>query len=78
MGVSHSYMSMVARGRQSMGVKVQARVEAALEAPVRIAPAQPACIDPQVLWERMDAHGFSQNEVARRASISSARISPRS
>ncbi len=47
-GVSHSYMSMVARGRQSMGVKVQARVEAALEAPVKVAPAQPACIDPQV------------------------------
>ena len=74
-GVSHSYMSMVARGRSNMGVKVQARVEAALEAPVRIAPAQPACIDPQALWERMDAHGFSQNEVARRAGISSSHLS---
>ena len=74
-GVSHSYMSMVARGRQSMGVKVQARVEAALEAPVRIAPAQPACIDPQALWERMDAHGISQNETARRAGISSSHLS---
>ena len=74
-GVSHSYMSMVARGRSNMGVKVQARVEAVLEAPVRIAPAQPACIDPQALWERMDAHGFSQNETARRAGISSAHLS---
>ena len=74
-GVSHSYMSMVARGRQSMGVKVQARVEAALEAPVRIAPAQPACIDPQALWDRMNAHGFSQNETARRAGISSSHLS---
>ena len=74
-GVSHSYMSMVARGRSNMGVKVQARVEAALEAPVRIAPAQPACIDSQALWERMDAHGFSQNETARRAGISSSHLS---
>ena len=74
-GVSHSYMSMVARGRQSMGVKVQTRVEAALEAPVRIAPAQPSCIDPHALWDRMDAHGFSQNETARRAGISSSHLS---
>ena len=29
-GVSYSYMTQVARGRQSMGVKVQARVESAL------------------------------------------------
>ena len=41
-GVSHSYMSQVARGRGNMGVKVQARVESALEAPVKVAPAQPA------------------------------------
>ena len=74
-GVSYGYMSMVARGRQSMGVKVQARVEAALEAPVRIAPAQPACVDPQALWDRMNAHGFSQNETARRAGISSSHLS---
>ena len=74
-GVSHSYMSMVARGRSNMGVKVQARIASALEAPVKIAPAQPACIDPQVLWDRMNAHGFSQNETARRAGISSAHLS---
>ena len=29
-GVSYSYMTQVARGRQNMGVKVQARVESAL------------------------------------------------
>ena len=29
-GVSYSYMTQVARGRQSMGVKVQARVESTL------------------------------------------------
>ena len=74
-GVSHSYMSMVARGRQSMGVKVQARIASALEAPVKVAPAQPACIDREAMWGRMDAHGFSQNEVARRAGISSSYLS---
>ena len=74
-GVSYGYMSMVARGRRNMGVKVQARMEAALEAPVKVAPAQPACIDREAVWGRMDAHGFSQNEVARRAGISSANLS---
>ena len=74
-GVSYGYMSMVARGHSNMGVKVQARVASALEAPVKVAPAQPACIDPQVLWDRMNAHGFSQNEAARRAGISSAHLS---
>ena len=147
--VSYSYMTQVARGRQSMGVKVQARVESALEAPakiaparcanrqgcvvsgessyipgagqgvghepagacrprwrvlrlhdgggggpqehgregpgqggvgaggsgVKIAPAQPACIDREAVWGRMDAHDISQNEVARRAGISSAHLS---
>ena len=68
-------MSQVARGRSNMGVKVQARVESALEAPAKIAPAQPACIDREAVWDRMNAHGFSQNEVARRAGISSANLS---
>ena len=58
-----------------MGVKVQARVASALEAPVKVAPAQPACIDREAVWDRMNAHGFSQNEVARRAGISSANLS---
>ena len=58
-----------------MGVKVQARMESALEAPAKVAPAQPACIDREAVWERMNAHGFSQNEVARRAGISSSNLS---
>ena len=74
-GVSASYMSMVARGHRSMGVKLQARVEEALEGGTKVAPAECALVDPQVLWERMDAHGFSQNEVARRAGMSSAHLS---
>ena len=74
-GVSHSYMSQVARGRGNMGVKVQARIASALEAPVKVAPKQPASIDREAMWGRMDAHGFSQNEVARRAGISSAYLS---
>ena len=74
-GVSYGYMSMVSRGRRSMGVRVQALVEAALEAEATVASAQLACVDPQVLWDRMDAHGFSQNEVARRAGISSSYLS---
>ena len=57
------------------GVKVQARVESALDAPVRIAPAQPASIDREAMWERMNAHGISQNEAARRAGISSSNLS---
>ena len=74
-GVSYGYMSQVSRGRKSMGVKVQARMEAALEALAKVAPAQCANVDQQVLWDRMDAHGFSQNEVARRAGISSSHLS---
>ena len=74
-GVSASYMSMVSRGRRSMGVRVQALVEATLEAEATVASAQLACVDPKAVWDRMDAHGFSQNEVARRAGISSSHLS---
>ena len=74
-GVSYSYMSQVARGRSNMGVKVQARMESALEAPAKVAPAQPACIDREAVWDRMNAHDISQNEVARRAGISSSHLS---
>ena len=74
-GVSYSYMSMVARGHSNMGVKVQARVESALEAPAKVAPAQCADIDREAMWERMNVHGISQNEAARRAGISSAHLS---
>ena len=74
-GVSASYMSEVSRGRRGMGVRVQALVEAALEAEATVASAQLACVDPKAVWDRMDAHGFSQNEVARRAGISSSYLS---
>ena len=50
-------------------------MESALEAPAKVAPAQPACIDREAVWDRMNAHGFSQNEVARRAGISSSNLS---
>ena len=55
-GVSYSYMSQVARGHSNMGVKVQARVESALQAPAKVAPAQPACIDREAVWEQMNVH----------------------
>ena len=74
-GVTPGYMTEVSRGRRRMGVKVQARVEAALETQATVAPADRACVDQQALWSRMDAHGISQNEVARRAGISSAHLS---
>ena len=74
-GVSHGYMTMVARGRRNMGVKVQARVESALEAPARVAPERCAGVDREVLWERMDLLGISQNELARRAGVSSGHLS---
>ena len=74
-GVSYGYLSQVARGHRSMGVRVQARIASALEAPAKVAPAQPACIDREAMWERMDAHDISQNEAARRAGISSAHLS---
>ncbi len=74
-GVSYSYMSQVSRGQRNMGVKFQARVESALEAPAKIAPAKRAGIDREAVWDRMNAHGISQNEAARRAGISSAHLS---
>ena len=74
-GVSASYMTMVARGHRRMGVKMQARMESALQAPVKVAPAQCPDIDRRVVWDRMDALGISQNEAARRAGISSGHLS---
>ena len=74
-GVSHGYITKVARGQKNMGVKVQARVESALEAPATVAAAQCATVNFQAVWDRMNAHEISQNEVARRAGISSAHLS---
>ena len=45
---------------------MQARVEAVLDAPVRVEAAQPPVVDPRALWDRMEAHGISQNKTARR------------
>ena len=74
-GVSRSFMSEVARGRRNMGVKVQQRVEALLQAPAQAGPAQKPRVDCRAVWDRMDAHGISQNEVARRAGISVSYLS---
>ena len=74
-GVSSSYLSDVSRGRRNMGVKVQQRVEALLQAPAQAAPAQKPRVDCRALWDRMDAHGISQNEAARRAGISAGHLS---
>ena len=74
-GISSSYMTQIARGQKGMGVKVQAKVESALQAPARVAPAQCPDIDPRVVWDQMDELGISQNEAARRAGISSGHLS---
>ena len=74
-GVSLSYLSQASRGKRNLGPAVQARVEAELAAPAKVESAQRATVDPQALWERMEAHGISQNETARRAGISSALMS---
>ncbi len=74
-GVSYGYMVQVSRGHRNMGVKVQKRVESALQAPAKVELARCPDVDRQAVWERMDAHGISQNEVARRAGISSSHLS---
>ena len=74
-GVTPGYMTQVSRGHRNMGVKVQARVESALEAPAKVAPAKRADVDRGAVWDRMDAHGLSQNEVARRAGVSTGHLS---
>ena len=68
-------MTQVSRGERNMSPPVQARVEAALDGPARVEPAQPRSVDCRALWDRMDAHGYSQNEVARLAGISSGHLS---
>ncbi len=74
-GVSRSYMSMASRGKRNMSPGVQAKVEAVLEAPARVEAAQCPTVDPRALWDRMDAHGYSQNQVARLAGISTGHLS---
>ena len=74
-GLSYGYVVMVSRGQRNLSPAAQVRMESVLEAPVKVESAQCADVDPQVLWERMDAHDISQNETARRAGISSAMLS---
>ena len=50
-------------------------MEAALNAPARVESARIPSVDCRALWDRMDEHGYSQNEVARLAGISSAHLS---
>ena len=74
-GVSYGYMTQVSRGQRNMSPAVQARVEEALDAPAKVESARPRSVDQRALWDRMEAHGMSQNEVARLAGISSAHLS---
>ena len=74
-GLSYGHVVMVSRGQRSLSPAAQARMESVLDAPVKVESAQCADVDPQVLWERMDAHDMSQNETARRAGISSGMLS---
>ena len=74
-GVSRSYMSRASRGNGNFSPGVQAKVEAVLEAPVKVEAAQCPTVDPSALWYRMDAHGYSQNQVARLSGISTGNLS---
>ena len=74
-GVSRAYITQVSRGKRGMSPEVQARVEAVLEGPVKVEAAEPATVDPRALWDRMEAHGISQNEAGRLAGISSSMLS---
>ena len=74
-GVSRSYISQASRGHRNLSPRVQRQVEAVLQAPVKVEAARRPTVDPRVLWERMDAHGYSQNEVARLAGISTGHLS---
>ena len=74
-GVSRSYLSMASRGKRHFSPGIQAKVEAVLEAPAAVEAAQCPTVDPRALWDRMDAHGYSQNQVARLAGISTGHLS---
>ena len=74
-GVSAGYLSQVSRGHRNMGVKLQARVEAMLGGRAKVESAQCPNLDQQAVWDRMKELDVSQNEVARRAGISSGHLS---
>ena len=74
-GLTYGYVVQVSRGQRNLSPAAQARMETVLDAPVKVEAAQCPTVDPNALWERMDAHGWSQNETARRAGISTAMLS---
>ncbi|MXZ90423.1 MAG: helix-turn-helix domain-containing protein, partial [Chloroflexi bacterium] len=65
-GLTYGYVVQVSRGQRNLSPAAQSRMETVLDAPVKIEAAQCPAVDPNALWERMDAHGWSQNETARR------------
>ena len=74
-GLTYGYVTQVSRGQRNLSPSAQIRMESVLDAPVKVETAQPAEVDTRALWERMDAHGWSQNETARRAGISTGMLS---
>ena len=74
-GLSYGYVVQVSRGQRHLSPAAQARMESVLEAPVKVEAAQPRDVDPSALWDRMEAHGYSQNQVARLAGISVSYLS---
>ncbi len=74
-GLSYGYVVQVSRGHRNLSPAAQARMESVLDAPVKVEAAQPRDVEPHTLWERMEAHGYSQNKTARLAGISSAHLS---
>ena len=74
-GLSYGHVVMVSRGQSHLSPAAQSKIESVLEAPLKVESAQCADVDPGVLWERMEAHGWSQNQVARLAGISTGHLS---
>ena len=74
-GLSYGYVVQVSRGHRNLSPTAQARMESVLDAPVKVEAAQPRDVEPHTLWERMEAHGYSQNRTARLAGISSGHLS---
>ena len=74
-GISYGYLVQASRGHRNLSPKVEKQLEEVLQAPVKVETADVADVDTRILWERMDAHGISQNEVARRVGISTGYLS---
>ena len=74
-GLSYGYVVQVSRGHRNLSPTAQARMESVLDAPVKVEAAQPRDVEPHTLWDRMEAHGYSQNRTARLAGISTGHLS---